>query len=288
MVNAATAGVSRSANGNEPEFDMTDRDFNTIAELAGRHTGIVLGPHKRTMVYGRIARRIRATGLVSFQRYLAYLEQHPDQELSHFINAITTNLTSFFREPHHFHFLDQQLLPRLKLQNSASKRLRIWSAGCSIGQEAYTIAISVLRAGFPKDWDIRILATDLDSNVLATGEQGIYPLDHIESLDVEVKRNHFRPIPDGRSVQINADLRNMVHFKRLNLLEPWPMNGPFDLIFCRNVVIYFNKDSQRMLFDHFADYLAADGHLCIGHSENLAGVSERFQPLGQTVYRKIR
>ncbi|WP_246624826.1 CheR family methyltransferase [Oceanobacter mangrovi] len=269
------------------EFYMSDRDFEQISRLASEHTGIVLGPHKRNMVYGRIARRIRSLGLSSFSAYLAYLEQHSREEMSNFINAITTNLTSLFREPHHFHYLQDQLLPELRQLNAGTKKLRIWSAGCSIGQEAYSIAMTIKRAGFPSDWDIKILATDLDSNVLETGHQGIYPADHAAQLDAALRKQFFLLSADKKSVQVVPELRKMVSFKRLNLLEKWPMKGPFDLIFCRNVVIYFNKDTQRVLFDRFANHLRVDGRLFIGHSENLAGVSDRFKPLGQTIYRKV-
>ncbi|MCY0966048.1 CheR family methyltransferase [Parathalassolituus penaei] len=270
------------------EFQMTDADFAAIAAKASRYTGIVLGEHKRSMVYSRIARRLRATGLGNFRDYLAYLEANPDSEMENFINAITTNLTSFFREPHHFKFLEEELLPKLKRTNANSRRIRIWSAGSSIGQEAYSIAICVLRAKFPKDWDVRILATDLDSSVLETGRNAVYPIDHLDPVEDELRHKYFRISPDGRKITLIPEVKSLVSFKRLNLLEPWPMKGPFDLIFCRNVVIYFNKDTQRVLFDRYADMLPPEGHLFIGHSENLAGVCDRFQNLGQTIYRKIR
>jgi len=285
---AGSALQAKTGGGDAPEFHMTDSDFNAIAELAGEHTGIVLGPHKRNMVYGRIARRIRALGLSSFKQYIEFLKNNPKDEMSNFINAITTNLTSFFREPHHFQYLQNELLPELRRLNAESRKIRIWSAGSSIGQEAYTIAMTIVRANFPSNWDIKILATDLDSNVLDTGRRGVYPIDHIDQLDPAIVKQFFRKSTDGRSVQVSDELRNMVSFKRLNLLEKWPMKGPFDLIFCRNVVIYFNKDTQRVLFDRYANYLRSDGRLFIGHSENLSGVCDRFQSLGQTIYRKMR
>lgn len=272
----------------DTEFVMTDKDFATISALAATHTGIVLAEHKRSMVYSRIARRVRATSTGSFREYLQYLETHQAQEMDNFINAITTNLTSFFREPHHFDYLASQLLPRLRQQNAVRKRLRIWSAGCSIGQEAYSIAMCVAEARFPSDWDIRILATDLDSNVLATGKRAVYPVDHGDSVPEALRSRYLRYSESGKELQVVQPLRDMVSFKRLNLLEEWPMKGPFDLIFCRNVVIYFNKDTQRVLFDRYADMLPPDGNLFIGHSENLNGICDRFQALGQTIYRKIR
>lgn len=270
------------------EYEMTDADFKQISKIAGELTGIVLADHKRNMVYSRIARRVRATATGSFKGYLAYLESNKAEELDHFVNALTTNLTSLFRESHHFDYLRNELLPELRTLNQNGRKIRIWSAGCSIGQEAYSIAMCIKQAGFPSNWDIKILATDLDTNVLDTGRKGIYPASHLESVPEELAEKYFKTSSDGRSVQIHPGLRDMVHFKRLNLLEDWPIKGPMDFIFCRNVVIYFNKDTQRLLFNRYADLLPMGGRLFIGHSENLSGVCDRFEPLGQTIYRKIR
>lgn len=270
------------------EFPMTDDDFRQISRLAGELTGIVLADHKRSMVYSRIARRVRAHNMSTFRQYLDYLDAHLDSEATDFINSLTTNLTSFFREKHHFSFLRETLLPQLRFARKDSKKLRIWSAGSSTGQEAYSIAATLRQVGFPSDWDIKILATDLDSNVLETGKRGVYPISATEGLDQDVLKRFFLHSKDGRSVQVKDELRAMVHFKRLNLLENWPVKGPFDIIFCRNVVIYFNKDTQRVLFDRFANLLPVGGHLMIGHSENLQGISDRFESLGQTIYRKVR
>ena len=212
-----SAAVSNTSGASE--FVMTDADFAEISRLAGEHTGIVLGPHKRNMVYGRIARRIRALGLDSFKTYLQFLNDNPREEMSNFINSITTNLTSFFRESHHFDYLETKLLPELRQANAHTRKLRIWSAGSSIGQEAYSIAMTIKKAGFPSDWDIRILATDLDSNVLETGRKGIYPIDHIDSIDKAIVKKFFRISSDQKSVQVIPELREMVSFKRLNLLE---------------------------------------------------------------------
>lgn len=270
------------------EFEMTDADFAAISALAHEFTGIVLAEHKRNMVYSRIARRVRALRLTTFSEYLAYLKGNHDQEVTDFINALTTNLTSLFRESHHFDFLREDLFPKLQASNRATKRLRIWSAGCSIGQEAYSIAMTIKQCRFPADWDIKILATDLDSNVLETGAAGVYPHSHIEDVDEDILRKFFRHSADFKTVQIKDELRRLVFFKRLNLLEQWPMSGLFDIVFCRNVVIYFNKETQRVLFDRYAEILPVGGHLFIGHSENLAGISDRFEPLGNTIYRKVR
>lgn len=280
--------LSSTSMSDEREFVMTRADFERISKLAMQYSGIVLAEHKRNMVYSRIARRVRALKLTRFSDYLNYLEHNHAAEASDFINALTTNLTSFFRENHHFEFLEKQLISDLIQKNQQTRRLRIWSAGCSIGQEAYSIAMTLKQKGIPSNWDVKILATDLDSNVVETGQQGIYPLDHTEGIDHELVSRYFRKSSDGRSVQVKDELRNMVFFKRLNLLELWPMSGPFDIIFCRNVVIYFNKETQRVLFDRYADMLPIGGHLFIGHSENLNGITDRFENLGNTIYRKIK
>ncbi|ASP40589.1 chemotaxis protein CheR [Bacterioplanes sanyensis] len=266
---------------------MTDADFSEVASLAYQHTGIVLAEHKKDMVYGRIARRIRHHKLSSFRQYLDFFKSNTESELSDFINALTTNLTSFFREPHHFNFLQQHWLPKQKSISSSKRRLRIWSAGCSIGQEVYSIAMSLRAAGLPSGWDCKLLATDLDSNVLDTGRRGIYPDSAVAGLPSDILSRFFDRKTNS-TVQVKPALQEMVFFKRLNLLEPWPMSGPFDVIFCRNVVIYFDKQTQRNLFDRYADILSTDGHLFIGHSENLHGITQRFESLGQTIYRKIR
>lgn len=280
--------ITSAAVAEQREFLMTSADFDEISKLAMDFSGIVLAEHKRDMVYSRIARRIRELKLTTFREYLTYLKNNHAQEASEFINALTTNLTSFFRENHHFEFLQDELLPALRFANKSTKRLRIWSAGCSIGQEVYSITMTLKRAGFPSDWDIKLLATDLDSNVVETGKSGIYPASHIDSIDDETVKRFFLQSGDHRSVQVKDELRQMVTFKRLNLLENWPMKGPFDIIFCRNVVIYFNKETQRVLFDRYADMLPVGGHLFIGHSENLNGISDRFESLGNTIYRKIK
>jgi chemotaxis protein methyltransferase CheR len=271
----------------EKEFPMTAKDFQRIAELAGRYTGIVLGEHKQDMVYGRIARRLRKLNIPTFSQYLNFLEANIDKELSNFINVITTNLTSFFRENHHFDYLQETVLPELKRKNSATKKLRIWSAGCSKGMEPYSISMTLLKSGIPIDWDVKILATDLDSEVLDTARKAIYSSTEVDGLEESIVKNHFQRGTDGKDVKVKDKVKQFIHFKRLNLLESWPMKGPFDFIFCRNVVIYFDKPTQKVLFDRYADLLSVGGYLFIGHSENLHGISERFENLGNTVYRKI-
>lgn len=268
------------------EFPMSDENFATVSKLAHDFTGIVLGSHKRDMVYGRLARRIRALGLNNFDQYCDLISEPGTRELSNFINAITTNLTSFFRERHHFDYLREVALPDIRARNA--RRLRVWSAGCSTGEEPYSLSLVLNEEMDTRRWDCKILATDLDSNVLQHGARGIYDLHRIETLDAHQKKRWFMRDPnDSQVVRVKPELQSLIRFKRLNLLENWPMKGPFDVIFCRNVVIYFNKDTQRRLFDKFADMLCDKGYLFIGHSESLHRVSDRFKPLGHTIYQKI-
>lgn len=272
----------------DKEFPMTDDDFNRIVDLAGQYTGIVLSDHKRDMVYGRIARRVRKLAMNNFTEYLNFLEKNTDAELSNFINVITTNLTSFFREKHHFDYLLSTVLPNVRKNNSASKRVRIWSAGCSSGQEPYSIGMTLKKFGIPMDWDVKILATDLDSDVLHKAQSAVYSSTDVDGLDEFFIKNYFQYNKVNKEVKVKSSVRDLIHFKRLNLLEAWPMKGPFDFIFCRNVVIYFDKPTQKILFNRYAELLTIGGYLFIGHSENLHGISDRFENIGNTVYRKLR
>lgn len=272
----------------ERDFSFSEKDFKYIRDLIMDHTGIVLADHKVDMVYGRLTRRLRELNLESFNSYLSTLE-NDEQELVHFVNALTTNLTAFFREPHHFEFLSSKLLPAI-VKNKASKRLRIWSAGCSSGEEPYTIAMTV-RSIIPANsgWDVKILATDLDTNMVEKGSNGIYTEERVTGLS---SQNMKKWVKKGKGdtagmVKMDDRLREMITFKQLNLMHDWPMKGPFDLIFCRNVVIYFNKDTQAILFDRYADMLVNDGHLFIGHSESMYKICDRFKLLGQTIYKRL-
>ena len=270
------------------EFDMSEADFKEISDLAYKYTGIVLGPHKKDMVYGRLARRLRDVRLDSVSDYLPMIQNERSEEVSRFINAITTNLTSFFRENHHFEFLGDKVCKELKQTNANSKRIRVWSAGCSSGEEPYSIAMTIRDHFDLNGWDCKILATDLDSKVLDKGQQGVYSVERIESVPVESKRKWFmfdRNHPD--IVKVKPGLQEIIRFKRLNLLERWPMSGPFDVIFCRNVVIYFNEETQAVLFNKYADMLKDGGYLIIGHSESLNRVCTGFKPIGKTIYQKI-
>lgn len=270
------------------EFDFTDGDFKLIRELVYRHAGISLSDAKRNLVYSRLGRRLRRLNLASFGAYTDYLTAHLDIELTEFLNAITTNLTSFFRENHHFDTLREQVLPELML-GKQDRRIRIWSAGCSTGEEPYSIAMTV-KETLPNGcgWDAKILATDLDTTVLQKACNGIYDAERARQIPPTSLRRwmqHGRGANAGQ-VRVVSELKELITFNRLNLMESWPMRGPFDVIFCRNVVIYFNKDTQRRLFERFADLMAPNTYLFVGHSETLYKVTDRFELLGNTVYRR--
>lgn len=271
------------------EFQLSDADFNRIRDLVSQKVGIVLADHKKQMIYSRLVRRLREHKLDSFTKYIDFLTgPGGDEEIVDFVNAVTTNLTSFFREPHHFEYLSENVFK--PLSGSADKRLRVWSAGCSSGMEPYTIAM-VLQESLTglAGWDAKILATDIDTNMLNTGSNGIYVEEATKKIPANYHK-HFSPAQPNQygepQVEMSKHLKSLTSFKQLNLLEDWPMKGPFDVIFCRNVVIYFDKPTQKIIFNKYADLLKPGGHLFIGHSENLFNVCDRFESLGKTIYRK--
>ena len=271
----------------EPEFHFTDRDFDYIRGLIHDRAGISMADSKRDLVYGRLARRLRALGLTRFSDYIGYLEGNIDHEAEHFVNALTTNLTSFFRENHHFEYLRNDFLPRLVRQKRDS-RLRIWSAGCSTGEEPYSLAM-VMAEVVPPDWDARILATDLDSNVVQHASNGIYTEERVSSIAPGRLKRWFRRGRGNKQglYRVAPELRELITFKQLNLMDPWPMRGRFDAIFCRNVVIYFDKPTQIKLFQRFHSQMEDHGTLFIGHSESLFKVSDQFRLIGNTIYDKV-
>ncbi len=267
------------------EFPMTDKDFQRIKKSAYKITGITLTDHKKNMIYSRLARRLRRLDMTYFSEYCELIERKNSPEITDFTNAITTNLTSFFRENHHFEFLKQQLIPGLLKANGIKRRIRIWSAGCSTGEEPYSIAMTLSSFRELKNWDVKVLATDLDSNVVKTAKMGLYAGERADGIPDEYRR-YLQFDEKNDKVQVVSDIQKLITFKQLNLLHKWPMKGPFDVIFCRNVVIYFDNDTQRVLFDRYADMLIDEGHLFIGHSENLHNVCTRFTSLGRTIYQR--
>lgn len=273
----------------QKEFLLTNADFQFISKLVYEKTGIVLAEHKRDMVYSRLSRRLRQLNLRTFSQYCDYLQSHDDgDELLHLINAITTNLTSFFREGHHFDHLERDVL--IPLLASGTKRIRIWSAGCSQGCEPYSIAMVLANLlERHSGVDAKILATDIDTNMLARGRAGEYRGEDFKNIPqrfhkyVQTKR---REGEDG--VLMAPVLQKLITFNQLNLLDgQWPMRNQFDVIFCRNVVIYFDKPTQKILFDRYAKQTKSDGYLYIGHSESLFNVCDRYKLLGKTIYKKV-
>ncbi|MBP9714255.1 MAG: chemotaxis protein CheR [Sterolibacterium sp.] len=269
------------------EFDFTAADFERVRKLIYQHAGISLAPIKQNMVYSRLARRLRARNLTSFADYLALLERGDPAELEVFVNALTTNLTSFFREAHHFEILGKHLL-KIAGQASSSQPLRIWCAAASTGEEPYTLAITACEAFNTLTPPVTILASDIDTQVLTTARQGIYPLDRVEKLSREQLRSFFLKGTGQQEglARARPELQKLVSFTRVNLLDDhWPnVPGPFDVIFCRNVMIYFDKPTQRRILQKFAPLLRDDGLLFAGHSESFMHAADLFHSLGRTVY----
>lgn len=269
------------------EFAFDDEDFAFLVRLVHDKTGIVLADHKRDMVYSRLARRLRFLKLLTFADYCAFLEgRNGDSEMGQLVNAITTNLTSFFREMHHFEHLQKEVLPEILASENNEKRLRLWSAGCSMGMEAYSMAMILKEHAYKmQGWDAKILATDIDTHVLSVGTAGQYSFDDAKNIPAPYRKKYFHH--NAEKIWADDALKKLVAFKRLNLLGAWPIKGKFDVIFCRNVVIYFDRPTQKILFSRFADALNPKGWLYIGHSENLFNVCDRFKLMGRTIYRKI-
>ena len=271
------------------EFAFHDEDFRQLRTLVKSLTGINLGEHKRELVYSRLARRLRALQLRSFADYRELLRRD-ERELTELCNAITTNLTAFFREPHHFQYLRDAWLTPLSAARPATRRLRIWSAACSSGEEAYSIAMTVLEPlPDPAHWDVRILATDLDSEMLARARRGIYPPQRLQGVSPRRLQRFFVEHCENGAVsrRIAPEVAALVTFKQLNLMRALPMKGPLDAVFCRNVVIYFDKETQRDLFARIARLQRPGDLLFLGHSESLFKVSESYALIGKSIYRRV-
>jgi chemotaxis protein methyltransferase CheR len=268
---------------------LGDAEFEFIRHVVGENAGIVLGPNKRQLVQGRLARRLRELGLPTYEAYCEHVRQSGPEELVGLINAITTNVTAFFRENHHFEALASYMLPEAMKRNAASRRLRIWSAGCSTGEEPYCLAmIAAESVPTATRWDVKILATDIDSDVIAAASRGVYTLDRLNSVPQERLRRFFqRGVGDNEgSAMARPELRSLITYRTLNLLHNWPMRGPFDVIFCRNVMIYFDQATREKLVGRFGEMLAPGGYLCIGHSESIHAGTAPFKLVGKTIYRR--
>ncbi|NRA54914.1 MAG: protein-glutamate O-methyltransferase CheR [Gammaproteobacteria bacterium] len=270
------------------EFDFTHADFKQVQQRIYKYAGISLADHKVDLVYNRLVRRIRSLGINSFTQYFEILDTQK-QEFNNFVNAMTTNLTSFYREAHHFEYISETYLPALAKEGQ--DKLRIWSSACSVGEEPYSIGISLLESGLNlSNWDVEILATDIDTEVLATAKAAIYALDRIEGLSTARKKLGFlRGTGDNRDqALIKPQIRKWMRFSYCNLMEDWPIDAQLDIIFCRNVMIYFDKKTQNILFDRMEKQLKPGGLLCIGHSESPARDMKNFKLLGRTMYQKIK
>jgi chemotaxis protein methyltransferase CheR len=274
----------------EGEFALTPEDFRHIAHVLHSHAGIALGEGKAALVYSRLAKRLRALGLRSFREYCALIDGVDGvDERQAMTAALTTNVTRFYREPHHFDHLRDQVMPRLAAHARAGGRVRLWSAACSNGQEPYSMGLTVLSV-LPEaaDLDVRILATDIDPNMVAEGAAGVYSEEALEQAPATLWRRHFDRAPGAGRDRWSAGqaLRRLVAFKELNLIGDWPMRGRFDVIFCRNVVIYFDDATQERVWSRFTPLMNPGATLYIGHSERVSGpATAKLQTSGLTTYR---
>jgi len=272
-------------NGLLRDFEFSTQDFERVRKLIYERAGISLSAAKQEMVYNRLARRLRATGHKSFRDYLAMLEKGDGPEWEAFTNSLTTNLTSFFREIHHF-----PILADLAEKRKSAGGIMLWSAACSTGEEPYSMAMTMVDLFGTFTPPVRILATDLDTNVLATAQSGIYPMEKLSKLSPEKLKKFFvrgTGAEEG-SARVRDELRSIVTFRQINLLDKaWPVRGPFDAIFCRNVMIYFDRQTQRNVLEKFAPLLRSDGLLFTGHSENFFFAADLFHLRGNTVYELV-
>jgi chemotaxis protein methyltransferase CheR len=288
----ATAFDNNEAVAAEPqrEFEFSDADFRSLSQYAYDQAGIVLADSKRNLVYGRLSRRLRALRLTTFRQYRERLNEDPS-ELESFINAISTNLTKFFRESHHFeHLRTHVAIPFVQeSQGKIGRRLRVWSAGCSTGEEPYTVAVVLKREIRDIErHDVKILATDIDTEVLNRGARAEYPRSSIDDVP-KTYRDFFQSAGSdraGENVTLRNDIRNLITFRRLNLMERWPFTGNFDAIFCRNVMIYFDNPTKAALVERFTEKIKPGGWLYIGHSESLIGSHPGLKLVGRTIYRR--
>ncbi|MGY6519270.1 MAG: CheR family methyltransferase [Lysobacteraceae bacterium] len=275
----------RSDTRRDREFSFDGADFERIRALIRREAGIALADGKRDMVYSRVSRRLRALGLASFRDYLDRLEAGTLQgEWEAFTNALTTNLTSFFREAHHFSVLADHLrgLP-------AGRPLRIWCCAASTGEEPWSLAITACEVANSLSPPVEILATDIDTAVLQTAARAVYPIERIDGIEADQRRRYFQRGTGANAgrCRVRPELQRLVRFMPLNLLGTWPpLDGPFDAIFCRNVMIYFDKPTQRQVLDRLIPQLAPGGLFFAGHSESFMHALDLIRPCGRTVYRR--
>jgi len=272
------------------EFQYSLENFQYLKTVANQRSGIVVEDDKFDMFYSRIARRVRSLGLKSFDAYCDLIKNEKEGvEVLELINSITTNLTAFFREKHHFEFMHDVAIPEAIERNHATKQLRIWSAGCSTGEEPYSLAMTLIETIPDIDqWNIQILATDIDSNVLNKASNGIYAADLVKDISKERLKRFFQKGKAAKlsKVRVKDLVKKYIKFGKFNLIDDWEMPNQFDVIFCRNVIIYFDKETKRQLISQYAKTVVKGGYLCIGHSESLYRMSDDFDLIGKTVYQR--
>jgi chemotaxis protein methyltransferase CheR len=272
--------------GRDREFSFTQKDFERVCRLIYEHAGISLKSSKQDMVYSRLARRLRANGIDNFKDYLVLLESDNQAEWEAFVNSLTTNLTSFFREPHHFPVLAEHVV-----KHKGRHPISLWCSAASTGEEPYSMAMTMVDAFGSFTPPVSIVASDVDTHVLAKAEAGVYPIERVEKLSPDVVKRFFLRGTGAQSgfVRVRQELRAMVSFRQLNLLsDGWSIRGPLDAIFCRNVMIYFDKETQLKLLEKFAPLLQPDGLLFAGHSENFHNAAHLFRLRGKTVYELVK
>ncbi len=279
----ASSGVTRvEREASAREFDFSAGDFERVRKLIYQHAGISLSPVKQDMVYSRLARHLRATGKASFGEYLDSLERNGGDEWERFVNSLTTNLTSFFREAHHFPIFADYLR-----KIGTRRPIRVWCSAASTGEEPYSIAITVAETFGTGASHVSIMASDLDTNVLATAQKGVYPIERVEKLSPERLRKFFLRGTGTQEgyVSVRPELRRMIEFQRINLLDQaYSVKGPIDVISCRNVMIYFDKPTQYKILSRFAPMMNPDGLMFAGHSESFLHAADLFKSQGKTVY----
>ncbi len=274
------------------DVTLSEKEFRHISDLIYKHCGINLHDGKKELVRARLAKRIRLKKLGSFTEYIDFAANDPTgEEFSIMVDSLSTNLTSFFRENQHFEFLKKEFLPKLiaDRNKTGEKVIRAWSAGCSSGEEPYSLAITLLDSTQDLgNWDIKILATDISTKVLEKARKGIYAADRVEPVSLEQKRKYLTTEKVNRETlyKTSRQLKDAIYFGHLNLMSEWPIKVPLDFIFCRNVMIYFDKPTQEKLVNRYWDVLQPGGMLFTGHSESLTGIQHKFKYVKPTIYAK--
>lgn len=274
-------------------YTIDEASFETLREMMYRESGVSLSDAKRPLVCSRLGRRLKALRLANYRDYIQYLKasNNKQEELQNLVNCLTTNKTDFFRERHHFHYLRDVVFPELenRARRSGSRSLRIWSSACSEGDEPYSIAMTVMEH-LPnyKTWDIEILASDVNTQVLDTAQRGVYPIEKLSTLEESWKRKYLLRGNGNQQgkVMIRPDVKRLINFKNINLMKSWPIEDEFDVIFCRNVIIYFDQETQTKLLQRMAERLTPDGHLMLGHSENCHWLMKYFELKGNTIFKR--